>query len=188
MNTNTKLNYLLLVQLLAFGGCAGPAKPGTAQVTTETKVSAKGILLEANERLSTPQSFKPPVEITIVAKTDSTNLRIGYTADQVIFNWERDLTQLRINGGPADQLHKPGAGSVPRRRFVTIRWVVTPEHEAIYVDGELRFEHSGDYSEIEKPVSVFAALGSRVTVKSIRVKQFTTAGRRRGGPTNGLSR
>lgn len=174
----TTLNYLLLALLTVLTGCASSSGPNSSlPVTTETVLNAKGILLKDNEKLSTPQSFKPPVEITIIAKTDSTNLRIAYTADQVIFNWERDLAQLRINGGPADGLHKPGAGSIPRGEYVTIRWVVTPGNEAIYVDGQLRFEHNGDYSGIDKPVSVFGALGSRVTVKSIRVKQVTPAGR-----------
>jgi len=174
----TSLNYCLLAFSTLLFGCASSSGPKSSiPVTVETVVNARGIRLENKERLSTPQSFKPPVEITIVAKTDSTNLRIAYTANQVIFNWERDLTQLRINGGPADQLHKPGAGSIPRGEYVTIRWVVTPEHEAIYVDDQLRLEHHGDYSEIDRPVSVFPALGSTVTVKSIRVKQFTSSNR-----------
>jgi hypothetical protein len=72
---------------------------------------------------------------------------------------------------------RPWQGRIQRARFVTIRWVVTPQHEAIYVGGELRFEHSGDYSNIDRPVSVFPGLGSRVTVKSIRVKTFTSSAR-----------
>lgn len=172
----TLLNYCLPALLTVLIGCAGSSGLKSAMpITAETVVNTKGMLLEGKQRLSTPRSFKPPVEITIVAKTDSTNLRIAYTANQVIFNWERDLTQLRINGGPADQLHKPGAGRIPTGEYVTIKWIVTPEHEAIYVDGKLRFEHNGDYSKIDRPVSVFGALGSKVAVKSIRVKQLTTS-------------
>jgi len=44
--------------------------------------------------------------------------------------------------------------------------------EAIYVDDDLRFQHTGDYSGINKPVSVFPAAGSQVTVKSIKVQQL----------------
>jgi hypothetical protein len=40
------------------------------------------------------------------------------------------------------------------------------------VDGQLRFEHEGDYSKIDNPVSVFPAEGSEVTVKTIKVKQL----------------
>ena len=111
--------------------------------------------------------------LPLLPKTDSTNLRIAYAANQMIFNWERDQNQLRINGGPANGLHKAGAGNIPTGKYVTIRWLVTPDHQDIYVDGELRFEHSGDYSKINRCVSVFPAVGSKVTVKSIIVKPLS---------------
>lgn len=130
----------------------------------------KPTVLTGNERLSTPQSFRPPVEITVVAKTDSTNLRLAYAADQIIFNWEVNPFQLRVDGGPADGHHKMGEGRIPRGKYVTIKWVVTTTHQAIYVDGQLRFEHEGDYSNIDRPVTVFPANGSTVTVKSITAK------------------
>jgi hypothetical protein len=144
-------------------------------MTRDSIVSTKGFVLKDGDVLSTPGSFKPPVEITIVAKTDSTDLRIAYAANQVIFNWELDRDQLRVDGGPADGLHKAGTGSIPKGKFVTIRWVVTPKHQAIYVDDQLRFEHDGDYSSINRCVSVFPAVGSTVTVKAIKVKRLAIA-------------
>jgi len=132
----------------------------------------RGTVLKGSARLNTPQSYRPPVEIKVVAKTDSTNLRLAYAADQIIFNWEMNRSQLRVDGGPADGLHKPGAGNIPVGKYVTIRWVVTSAHQAIYVDGSLRFEHDGDYSHINRPVSVFPANGSTVTVKSITVRHI----------------
>jgi DNA-directed RNA polymerase subunit RPC12/RpoP len=137
----------------------------------------KVTVLKGNARLNTPQSFRPPVEITVVAKTDSTNLRLAYAADQIIFNWEMDKSQFRIDGGPADGLHKPGAGRIPVGKYVTVKWVVTTTHQAIYVDDRLRFEHDGDYSHINRPVSVFPANGSTVTVKSIKVKHIADSSR-----------
>jgi len=133
------------------------------------------IVLKGSDRLDTPQSYQPPVEITVVAKTDSTNLRLGYAADQVIFNWEGNKSQLRVDGGPADGLHKTGAGRIPAKKFVTVKWLVTKTHQTIYVDGKLRFEHAGDYSQINRPVSVFPANGSIVTVKSVSVKHIPDA-------------
>ncbi len=100
---------------------------------------------------------------------------MAYAADQVVFNWELNGSELRIDGGPANGMHKADAGELPKNQYVTIRWVVTPKKQSIFVNKGLRFEHSGDYSTIEKPVSVFAAQ-SRVTVKSIAVKQLTSFG------------
>lgn len=167
--------------LLVFAGCATPPKhaaaPKDSDVTAETTYNAitngEDIVLK-NDRFDTPRTFCPPVEITIVAKTDSTNLRIGYAADQVIFNWELDRNQLRVDGGPANGLHRLGAGGISAGQFVTIRWLVLTNRQAIYVNGDLRFQHSGDYSSINKCISVFSAAGSTVTVKSIVVKQLST--------------
>jgi hypothetical protein len=128
--------------------------------------------LKKGEAATTSKSFKPPVEILIEAKTHTTNLRIGYAARQVIFNWEHIGDELRVDGGPANGKHKGGAGAIPRDKYVLIRWVVTPKKQSIYVDGQLRYEHEGDYSQIDNPVSVFGAEGSEVTVKSIKVRQL----------------
>lgn len=142
-------------------------------MTHNATESPSGIILTGDDKLTTPATFEPPVDITVVAKTDSTDLRLSYAADQIIFNWEMNQEQLRVDGGPADGLHRDGAGKITPGKFVTIRWVVTPQHQAIYVDDELRFEHDGDYSKINRCVSVFPAAGSIVTVKSIKVKPMS---------------
>lgn len=131
----------------------------------------KRIVLKGNDRLNSPHAFRPPVEVTLVAKTDSTNLRMAYAADQIIFNWEGDPYQLRVDGGPADGLHQRGAGHIPVGKYVTIKWLVTSTNQVIYVDANLRFEHEGDYSQINRRVTVFPANGSTVTVKSFKVER-----------------
>jgi hypothetical protein len=171
----TLINTFTVAIALSFAGSAAIAQMKTPDgITRDTIMSAEGIILTSKDRLSTPGSFQPPVEITIVAKTDSTNLRIAYAADQVIFNWEIDGKQLRVDGGPADGKHKSGAGAIPTDRYVAIKWIVTPKKQAIYVDNELRYEQKGDYSHIDNCASVFPAAGSKVTVKSIQVKRLPT--------------
>ena len=101
-------------------------------------LSYEGIELEGDDVLSTPALFRPPVEITIVAKTSATNLRMAYAADQVVFNWEANGTELRVDGGPANGQHKKGMGAIPPNKYVTIRWLVTPQSQAIFVNNELR--------------------------------------------------
>jgi hypothetical protein len=131
--------------------------------------NAEPIVLKHTDSVATVQSFKPPVEITVVAKTDSTNIRLGYAANQIIFNWEVNPTQLRVDGGPADKKHKAGAGEIPVNRYVTIKWLVTPVKQSVFVNGQLRFEHEGDYSEIDRPVRVFTHQ-AKVSLKSLEVK------------------
>ncbi|MDB6117201.1 MAG: hypothetical protein JWO08_982, partial [Verrucomicrobiaceae bacterium] len=136
--------------------------------------STEGIVLKGAERFETPESFAPPVEITVEAKTEDTNLRLGYAANQLIFNWEVRQTSLRVDGGVAGGLHKEGAGQIPKKTFVTIRWVVKPTSQTVYVNDEKRYEHTGNYSRLDRPVAVFAS-GSTLTVKSLKVKPLITA-------------
>jgi len=70
-----------------------------------------------------------------VAKTDLTNLRIGYAASQ----------------------------------FVEIRWVVKSLGQQLLVDGQLRYEDKLSNVGLNRPVSVFPAVGSTVTVKKLEV-------------------
>ena len=165
----TKLLLPFLV-LLAMPLLAEITKEGAEQINALAQTHAGSpAMLKGTEGISTKASFKPPVEIIIVAKTDSTDLRMGYAADQVIFNWRNMITQLRVDGGPANGKHKSGAGSIPTNKYVTIKWVVTPKKQTISVDDQLRFEHEGDYSGINNPISI-SSNQSKVTVKSIKVK------------------
>jgi hypothetical protein len=134
--------------------------------------ATEGMVLKGKDRFETPESYQPPVEITLIAKTDSTNLRLAYAADQVIFNWELNESELRVDGGPASGQHLAGAGGIPVGEYVTIRWIVTPAGQEIFVNGELRFQHHGDYSQINRPVSVFPSHGSTVTISGFEVKRL----------------
>src|SRR4051794_15452017 len=116
MNTTA---LLITSILFAFNGYTAP--PDARWTREEKLTNSSGIVLEGSDKLVSPDKFRPPVEITIVAKTDSTNLRFGYAADQVIFNWEENLDQLRVDGGPAVSRQVDGAGRIPRNKFVTIR-------------------------------------------------------------------
>jgi len=137
----------------------------------DARVIGGKVTLKGTDRLTTKASFHPPVEIDITAKTDSTNLRIAYAADQIIFNWEGCPAELRVDGGPAGGKHRAGSGQIPRNKFVTVKWLVLPTKQQVFVDGDLRFEHQGDYSQVLRPVSVFC-YESRVTVTSIRVRSL----------------
>lgn len=171
------LKHIITAAFIASAPCSFFAAEPTADFAEHISALTSGkqgvpLKLKNGETATTKATFKPPVEIVIEAKTNSTNLRMSYAADYVIFNWEGNRDQLRIDGGPASGRHKAGAGLIPTNKYVTIRWLVTPKKQSIFVDGQLRFEHSGDYSLIDNPLSVFPAAGSEVTVKSIKVKHL----------------
>src|SRR5947209_20091568 len=140
------LKYLVVAAFIVPAGYSLAAEPPadfvehiSALINGKAGSPAK---LKKGEAATTKATFKPPVEILIEAKTNSTNLRMSYAADQVIFNWEEMRGQLRVDGGPASGHHKTGAGTIPTNKYVVVRWVVTPKRQSIYVDDQLRFEHA----------------------------------------------
>lgn len=168
-------HFLFIVVALTATG-ADSNKPEEHISKLSVKRSGTPVTLNGTESIRTEATFQPPVEITVVAKTNSHDLRLGYAADQMIFNWELNLHELRMDGGPANRKHKMGAGLIPTNKYVTVRWVVTKDKQTVYVDDELRYEHSGDYSQINNPVTVFSNK-SKVSVKSILVKDLSKEAR-----------
>ena len=131
----------------------------------------KELVLQKSERFTSADSFTPPVEFTIVAKTHKDDLRLAYTAKQVIFNWEKNQDELRIDGDPGGARHAPGMGRIPEDTFVTIQWTILPHMQSISVDGQRRYLHFGDYSKVHNPLEVFQ-FAHAVTIKSAKVKEW----------------
>jgi hypothetical protein len=124
------------------------------------------IVLHDREKMYTADTFSPPVAFRIVAMTDSTDIRIKYAADQIIFNWSDNPNELRIDGGPAGGRHTAGAGKVPVKAWVEIDLVVLPDTMIISADGKERFRTNADFSQVDMPLLIFPS-GSVVRVKSI---------------------
>lgn len=163
---------------LALRSPAAAAAAGWVDVTADldaaTRPEAGAFVLKGGQRISTRQRFAAPIRVRVVAMTDSTNIRIAYAADQVIFNWEKDPDQLRIDGGPASRQYKPGgAGRVPTNQWVTIELDVRDDRMLISVNGRLRHTATGDFRKVDQPIGVFPANGSTVKVKSVAVLRPT---------------
>jgi len=127
---------------------------------------ASDITIQRKGEVASKAKLKPPVKITYVIKTDSTNIRLGYAADQIIFNWEQNRGQLRIDGGPAAGRHIDGVGEVPHNLFVTIVQEVTPERMTLSVNGVQRASWDADFSQVDQQVRVFTG-GAILTIRSI---------------------
>ncbi|OYW74078.1 MAG: hypothetical protein B7Z37_19210 [Verrucomicrobia bacterium 12-59-8] len=127
------------------------------------------MVLQKNDRFTSAEKFTPPVEFTLVVKTRQDDLRLAYTAKQVIFNWEKNQDELRMDADPGGGRHAPGMGRIPEDTFVTIKWRILPHMQSISVDGRRRFLHFGDYSKVDNPLEIFP-LNHVVTIKSAKVK------------------
>jgi hypothetical protein len=155
---------------------APPVKPNELLPTmegTHHTTNQGVVVLTGDDRISTTESYKTPVAFRIVAQTDSTNIRLAYAADEIVFNWEVNPRELRIDGGPAGGHHRAGAGLVPRNTWVTIDLVVARDLMTISVDGEQRHSISADFSRINQRLSIYPSHGSTVMVRSLQLGRPT---------------
>ncbi|MBE7497148.1 MAG: protein kinase [Verrucomicrobiaceae bacterium] len=153
------------------------ARERTGGVLVEAKElvpDGRELALQRGARFTSAESFKPPVEFTIVAKTQRHDLRLAYTAKQIIFNWETRPDELRIDGDPGGARHAPGKGRIPEDAFVTIHWRIMPHMQSISINGERRFLHFGDYSKVDKPLEIFP-LNHLVTIQSAKARVLDLA-------------
>ena len=56
--------------------------------------------------------------------------------------------------------------------FVTIRQVVLADSMTVSVDGVQRAEWKADFAAVRAPIRLFAALGSTLTVESVRIESL----------------
>jgi hypothetical protein len=139
-------------------------------------VANGAIVMHGHDRIDTVDAFAVPVTFKITAMTHSDNLRIAYAADAIIFNWNFNEDQLRVDGGPAAGRHLAGAGRIPKNQWVEIVLRVQPDSMAISVDGEQRYLTKADFSHVNQCLSIFPWDGSVVAVKSVKVIEGGGAG------------
>ena len=116
-------------------------------------------------------TFQPPVEIENVLRTDG-QVRFGYAAGSIIFNWEINGSELRIDGGPARGQHRPGAGALPTNKQVTIRQVVREDLMTVWVEGRERARWSARFSSVKEPIRIWPVFGSTLQIKHVLVKKL----------------
>jgi hypothetical protein len=128
------------------------------------------IILGSDGEIASKDKFTPPIEITYVVMTNSTNIRFSYAAEHIIFNWEVDRSDLRIWGGPASGKHKPSAGKVPANEFVTIVQTVLPNEMRLSVNGIERATWKADFSKVDNQIRIWGGKGRTISVKEITVR------------------
>lgn len=128
------------------------------------------VVITQHMRAQTRENFKPPVAFHIVAQTDSTNIRISYAARQIIFDWEVNLSEIRVDGGPANGRHLKHAGFIQPNTWADIDLLVMPDSMTIFVNGERRYHTEADFSDVNQPFGIFTNNDAVVQVKSVTVR------------------
>ncbi len=124
-------------------------------------------------RLLTKKEHAPPFALRVKAKTDARNLRLFYSKGCVIFNWEANENQLRLNdpeNGGGFGIGVDGKGKIEAGKYHDIVWEMYPDGMRVLVNGKERGRLVGRYEKLEAPVGIGPAFGSVITMESFRVE------------------
>jgi hypothetical protein len=117
-----------------------------------------------------PFVCRPPFVFRVVGKTDSTNLRLHFHRGELIFNWECDVRELKVfDPATAEQHSVKDKGFIATNEWHEILWEIRLDGVRVVVDGEVRFEGSGDYSGIASAPSVGPCFGSAISVREFTI-------------------
>jgi hypothetical protein len=120
-------------------------------------------------KLKTPDEVTVPFRLDIQAKTDSTNIRVGFGRGVIIFNWEMGQAELRHQDPATGHITGiKGKGAIPANEFVQLTWIITADSSQVLVNGEERALVSGDYKDCHGFITVYPH-GSKLTVKSVSI-------------------
>jgi hypothetical protein len=133
-----------------------------------------------------PGTYTVPVKIDLVAKTDSTNIRLKYGKGVVILNWECNDNELRVHDPVNEKFNNGvvGKGKIPVNEFVNISWILDHDYMLLLVNGEVKlFRQNQPYMKLkvdgiplpELEVGVASAMGSVVTIKELTISEWKHA-------------
>ena len=153
----------LLPTLIPYFGCLIQRSADGIQLTGASRN-------HMNAAAITPRTFRAPLTLRAVAKTDSTNLRLYWHLGEIILNWECSVRQLRVHDpGTGKQLGIEGRGFIEVGVWHEIVWRIDSGGMRLVVDGEERFAGNGNYAEIDAPLGIGPCFGSTVVVRELSV-------------------
>jgi hypothetical protein len=138
--------------------------------------------IDRGRQVPTRVCYRGGVDVTVVARTPSLNIRIGAGRGGIlIFNWEGPDGGFRIHrpDNPFDDGQHYALGStvlvMPEFRLSanewhTLRWLLTPRGQKVWVDGKLISEKAETYDlSAARPVSVLTH-DTPIDMKSLVVR------------------
>ncbi|MDB5306971.1 MAG: hypothetical protein JWO38_1173 [Gemmataceae bacterium] len=131
-------------------------------------------------RVVTREEVTGPFEVQAVARTTRNNIRLcGPSGSGVIFNWEGNQRELRVNrpNGVNGRLESGTVATAPVTpltpdTWYTLRWRVTKTQIDVWVDDACVFSEKGVYDlSASYPVQV-RAMDSVVELKSLSARSL----------------
>lgn len=126
--------------------------------------------LDPDRSLHTCVDYDAPMEITLVARTDSLNIRLLVHGHEIIWNWEADPRKLVVQRPDGAEIQSPTVPLQPHRWY-TLRYRIGRQGTLISIDGVPVFTESHTYGKFPKAAIGVGRQGPAVVeVKKLVIK------------------
>lgn len=126
--------------------------------------------------LRTAYFLTPPYAIHALCRTTATNVRFTLLDGELIFNWEGNPRDLRLDLPIRPPRNGVADGNIGRDQWADIEIQVFRHSIGVFVDGRLRHVAKGNLDGIRSTVGLYTRAGSTVYVREFSVKKLEDAG------------
>ena len=120
--------------------------------------------------LVTERSYGLPLVVSIVARTNGTNIRVSYGRARVIWNWEERQNEMRVHRLDTT-LASAKVLPIQPGVWYKLRWSITKDAMSVFVNGRLVFtERQHNVLTEKSSVRIYNSHGSVVDVQEASVK------------------
>lgn len=132
------------------------------------------VRIKTDKAIVSTQSWDGPMEVNLVARTDSTNIRLNaFGGESVIWGWEERPTELRVRH-PGDDKRIGTADVEPLKagQWHTLRCIIGKDRMQVYTNGKLVYDAAGAHRFAPKAIWINGGFGSVVDVQSASIKRL----------------
>lgn len=140
------------------------------------KFKGDAFQISDNSSVSTSEEFTGSIDICAIARTEKNNIRLcANSGSSVIFNWEGNRKELRVTRPDGDDRRESGSLMTARVNPLTpnvwykLRWRLTTEGMAIYVNDQPIFSESKTYDLSRKSKIKIVSIDSALEVRDFHV-------------------
>jgi len=131
--------------------------------------------LEPQSQVSTRKKYAGGVEIVVIARTEAENIRLdAHQGACVIFNWERNLSELRVTRPDGNNRLESGSLATAKvtplkpNTWHMLKWRLTPTGMVVSVNGKVVFSEQRAYN-----LNAAAQISVRSEKSTVDVKEWS---------------
>ena len=155
--------------------------PALDLATAKVEIKEGFIRMPANTRIASRKTYKGAIDITVVVRTASEDIRLNaHRGSCVIFNWPDNASELRITRPDRNEeslesgtLATAKVTPLKPNTYYVLTWRLTPDGMAVFENGQRVFFEQKQY-DLNTETKIGIGVKSPVDIKEFKVTRLFT--------------